>query len=81
MRETNNRGFEIQRKRKGDAKFQTLLNSFVPGHGTTIEPQAYPYIDTTATIGSWRYRLRQIDLDGTVHFGPEEMVNVRKGIK
>lgn len=81
MRETNNHGFEVERKRKGYTKFQTLRNSFVPGHGTTIEPQAYSYTDTTATIGSWHYRLRQIDLDGTVHYGPEEMVNVRKGIK
>ncbi|MBM2840911.1 MAG: hypothetical protein HW412_1439 [Bacteroidetes bacterium] len=81
LRETDNHRFEIQRRRSRDAEFRTLRNSFVPGHGTTIEPQSYSYTDTTATIGSWRYRLRQIDLNGTVHYGPEEMVNVRKGIK
>ena len=42
LSETNNFGFEIQRKRNGEADFHTVPNSFVPGHGTTIASSARP---------------------------------------
>ncbi len=66
--EINNYGFEVQKSQEAAANFQTILNSFIPGHGTTNEPQQYSYIDQTATSGRWYYRLKQIDLDGTEHF-------------
>lgn len=77
--ETNNYGFEVQRK-ASDGEFVTLPNSFVPGHGTTLEPHSYSFTDNTVTIGHWRYRLKQIDLDGTFTFTEEVMVNVVTGI-
>jgi hypothetical protein len=42
-----------------------VKNGFVAGHGTTIEPHDYSFIDSTATSGRWYYRLKQINLDGT----------------
>jgi hypothetical protein len=78
--EINNYGFEVQRRRASHAEFITVQNSFVPGHGTTLEPQHYSYTDTTVTPGSWQYRLKQIDLDGTVHYGTEVSVVVLTGV-
>jgi hypothetical protein len=66
--ETNNYGFYMQ-KSKGDTKnFQAIENSFVAGHGTTIEPHAYSFTDANSTTGVWYYRLQQVDLDGTTHY-------------
>ncbi len=74
--ETNNYGFEIQRKAEGDAGFTSLPGVFIPGHGTTLAPQNYSYTDATAPAGTVYYRLKQIDLDGTVdYFGPVKVVN------
>lgn len=65
--EINNFGFIVQRRADGGIAFADLPGSFVPGHGTTNQPRFYSYIDETATGGSWQYRLKQLDLDGTVH--------------
>jgi hypothetical protein len=66
--ETNNYGFEVEKSPDEPTSYQLIPNSLVPGHGTTLEPQHYSYTDTTATAGLWWYRLKQIDLDGTVHY-------------
>ncbi|NUN10601.1 MAG: T9SS type A sorting domain-containing protein [Ignavibacteriaceae bacterium] len=59
--ETNNRGFEIQRKSGSD--FVTV--GFVSGKGTTTETQNYSYTDKVDQFGAVSYRLKQIDFDGT----------------
>ncbi len=79
--EINNYGFEIQKRRNTDPEFQTLPNSFIPGHGTTNEPHNYSFTDSTATQGNWQYRLKQIDLDGTIHFTDAVRVNVLTGVE
>jgi photosystem II stability/assembly factor-like uncharacterized protein len=63
--ETNNRGFEVERKPEtGDwAKI-----AFVNGNGTTSERQSYSYIDVRPGSGTQYYRLKQIDLDGTFKY-------------
>jgi photosystem II stability/assembly factor-like uncharacterized protein len=66
--ELNNYGFMIQRRRDISELFADLPNSFVPGSGTTSEPRHYSFVDNSAAGGSWHYRLKQIDLDGTEHF-------------
>ncbi|MFI5252144.1 MAG: T9SS type A sorting domain-containing protein [Bacteroidota bacterium] len=66
--EVNNYGFEVQRSADGK-QFQTLPNSFIPGHGTTLESNSYSFTDQTAGSGKWYYRLKQIDLDGTFSYG------------
>lgn len=72
----NNYGFEMQVRAEGQTDFTTIAGSFVPGHGTTLLPQAYEYTDTTAPSGNISYRLKQIDLDGTINYhGPVQINN------
>jgi hypothetical protein len=75
LSEVNNYGFEVQRSLQGGA-YSTLPGAFVPGHGTTNEPQSYRYTDTTAGSGVWLYRLKQIDLDGSIHFSDGVRVSI-----
>lgn len=74
--ETNNYGFEIQRspslipsQREGTS--QTPLwgdwggVGFVSGYGTSTEKRFYTFSDENLNEGKNRYRLKQIDFDGT----------------
>jgi hypothetical protein len=60
--ETNNYGFEVYRKRDGTDDW--LKIAFVNGHGTTLAPQSYSYLDRTVPFGKYYYCIKQIDLDG-----------------
>ncbi|HSW55802.1 MAG TPA: T9SS type A sorting domain-containing protein, partial [Ignavibacteriaceae bacterium] len=44
---------------------------FVPGFGTTTEPKSYSFIDENVTTGTYKYRLKQIDFDGTYTYSNE----------
>jgi len=66
--EVNNYGFFVQRRLQGDPNFTEIPNSFVPGHGTTLEPQYYSWTHQTVAPGSYEYRLRQVDLNGAQSF-------------
>jgi len=68
LSELNNYGFEVQRAPDTSLNFQSLPNSFVPGHGTTNVPQHYTFVDSFPLHGRSFYRLKQIDLDGTIHY-------------
>ena len=63
--ETNNSGFEILRSAENE-DWQTL--GFVPGFGTTSEPKSYSYSDETVSSGTYSYKLKQIDYDGSYSF-------------
>ena len=75
LTETNNYGFEVQKSEELLAGYQSIPNCFIPGHGTTIVPHYYSYTDTTIP-GTWYYRLKQIDLDGTINYTDGIMVDV-----
>jgi hypothetical protein len=60
--ETNNYGFEIYRKRGDASEWATI--GFVQGHGTTLAPQSYSYVDHSLSFGEYYYQIKQIDLDG-----------------
>ena len=62
--ETNNHGFEVQRS-AGD-EFVTI--GFVEGHGTTTQTQNYSYSDNSVEVGSYSYRLKQVDFNGTFEY-------------
>ena len=62
--ETNNQGFEIQRKSSDN--FVTL--GFVKGSGTTSQLQSYNFTDKEVDNGTYSYRLKQIDFDGTFSY-------------
>jgi len=60
--ETNNKGFEIQRKANGN-DFAAI--GYVQGKGTTTQIQSYSFVDNDVQSGKYQYRLKQIDLDGS----------------
>jgi photosystem II stability/assembly factor-like uncharacterized protein len=69
--ETNNSGFEIQRKSTNE-NWEDL--GFVEGGGTTTEARTYSFTDKNLVQNSYSYRLIQIDFDGTRN--ESEIVNV-----
>lgn len=80
LSEVNNYGFEVQRAMNAPSGFVSLSGSFVPGHGTTNEPQVYSYTDMNVPAGRFYYRLKQIDLDGSLHFSEPISVDVLTGV-
>jgi len=69
--ETNNFGFEIQRKGIGQ-NFKKV--GFVPGHGTTTSLHHYKFTDTELPAGTYFYRLKQMDHDGSFEFSDAKSV-------
>jgi hypothetical protein len=61
LTESNNLGFEIQRKTK-DRDFEKIC--FIGGKGTTASENSYSYVDKGLFPGTYTYRLKQIDYDG-----------------
>jgi photosystem II stability/assembly factor-like uncharacterized protein len=75
--ETNNQGFEIERKLKNQ-EWATI--GFVEGKGTTTEQQLYKYIDDYSLLpyeGTVLYRLKQIDYNGTFDYSEQLAINVK----
>jgi hypothetical protein len=76
--ETNNSGFEIQRR----VEFtQWDKVGFVTGRGTTTESQTYSYTDKLVKNGSYSYRLKQIDYDGSFEYSDVVDVEVTAPIE
>ena len=63
--EQNAFGFEIQRS-INDEQYQRI--GFVRANGTTATPHDYQYVDQNITPGTYFYRLKQIDMDGTFEY-------------
>lgn len=59
--ETNNLGFEIERRRLPGA-WETI--GFVEGAGTTTAPRVYTYVDDGLQSGVYEYRILQLESDG-----------------
>jgi hypothetical protein len=76
MSETNNYGFYIERRREEEQEFMNPADNFIPGQGTSIEPRSYVWTDEILPAGTYRYRLRQVDLDGLQEFSYEISVTV-----
>lgn len=66
--EIDNYGFEVQRSADQLTGFQSLPGSFQAGHGTTLEAHEYTWTDPKANASEPWYRLKQTDLDQTVHY-------------
>jgi len=74
--ETNNNGFEIERKLKNQ---EWVTIGFVQGKGTTTEIQNYSYSDDYSSLpyeGTVLYRLKQIDYDGSYEYSDQLAVNL-----
>lgn len=61
--EINNYGFYVERRAGESASYEPV--AFVPTQGNGIIPHEYALCDASVPAGSWSYRLRQVDLDGT----------------
>ena len=70
--ETNNFGFDVERSSPMQ-NFKRI--GFVRGKSTTVVPSKYIFEDRDLKVGSYRYRLRQVDLDGT--FSYSSILNVK----
>jgi len=79
--ETNNQGFAIERKQvfsqqssAGNEEWNAI--GFVNGNGTTTESQSYSFVDKNISSGIYKYRLKQIDYDGTFDYSNEIEVEI-----
>lgn len=74
--ETNNAGFEVQRRADSTAAWTAL--GFVEGAGTTDEAQTYRFRDPNVPFATEQltYRLRQVDTDGTESFSAPFVMDV-----
>ena len=66
--EAENYGFEVERESVNSE--QLTVNrwekvGFVQGHGTSSSPHNYSFADAFAVTGSYSYRLKQIDRNGS----------------
>ncbi|HEY6906963.1 MAG TPA: M28 family peptidase [Ignavibacteriaceae bacterium] len=74
--ELNNRGFEIQKKSAGSTDWNIL--GFVPGKGTSSDPNSYSFTDVNPSAGVSYYRLKQIDFNGSYKIYPAIEVSFTK---
>jgi hypothetical protein len=70
--ELNNQGFDVERN-VGNG-FEKI--GFVAGFGTTTETHSYTYTDNSLQEGSYTYRLKQVDYDGTFEYSDVVEVDV-----
>ncbi len=68
--EINNKGFEVQKLQ--DCKISRLQDwediGFVGGNGSTLEKHTYTFSDNNVKPGTYQYRLKQIDFDGSFKY-------------
>ncbi len=76
--ETNNQGFQIERK-SGNSEFEEV--GYVAGFGTTTEAKSYSFVDAGVTVGTYTYRLKQIDFSGKFEYTHEVNVDVTSPIE
>jgi hypothetical protein len=77
--EINNLGFSIEKRQTSNVKRDNNWKKigFVQGHGTTTEPQSYSFTDESILSGSYQYRLKQVDYDGSYEYSNIIEVKVR----
>ena len=70
--ETNNRGFEIERKvilgqsSVNNSEFQKI--GFIEGKGTTTNTSNYSFVDKGLAPAVYSYRIKQLDFDGSFEY-------------
>jgi Secretion system C-terminal sorting domain len=65
--ELNNSGFDIERRIDKDGS-SWEKTGFVQGSGTTNEPKSYTYTNKKLQTGTYKYRLKQIDYNGSYEY-------------
>lgn len=75
--ELNNSGFEVQRRKENSSSWEKIC--FINGKGSATSINKYSYTDYVGSFGSYSYRLKQIDLDGSYTFSNE--ISLNAGLK
>lgn len=70
--EQNNLGFEVQRRSEDEISYRTL--GFVAGQCNSTIDHLYSYDDVSAPLSACVYRLKQQDLDGTISYSDEVLL-------
>ncbi|MCX6158128.1 MAG: T9SS type A sorting domain-containing protein [Ignavibacteriae bacterium] len=65
-RETNNAGFDVERKSEGSNLWNKV--GYVKGKGSTNSPASYTFEDKKLNSGKYNYRLKQIDYNGNFEY-------------
>jgi hypothetical protein len=73
--EKNNRGFEIERAMDTGYKDWAEIG-FVEGKGTSIKLNRYSFTDYDIKPGTYFYRLKQVDFDGSCKYSNEIEINI-----
>jgi hypothetical protein len=77
LSETNNFGFFVEQSAGTLEGFADAPNGFVEGHGTTLDRHNYVWTARDVPPGVYYFRLRQVDLDGTIHYTEAVRVEVK----
>jgi hypothetical protein len=72
--EKNNSGFQVE-KRQTKNESWTIV-AFIDGKGTTTKKSVYTFSDKNEKPGTYLYRLKQIDFDGTYSYSNEVEIEV-----
>ena len=64
-KEINNSGFDIERS---NVKDQWTKAGFIQGNGNSNEPKEYTFTDKNLAPGKYKYRLKQIDFNGSFEY-------------
>lgn len=90
--EKNNRGFEIQKSEVGSQPDEVGVSpkggrsdwesiGIVQGSGTTAEPRSYSFTDYNLKNGTYSYRLKQIDFNGSYRYSNTTDVTVNAPVQ
>jgi len=77
--EVNNHGFNVERAKLESAFDKNYVFStvgFVKGRGTSLFPVRYYFEDKRSEPGFYKYRLKQIDLNGEFEYSNEILVDL-----
>lgn len=72
--ELNNDYFTVERRHEHAEQFEALAS--IPGAGTTNLEQHYRYEDYAIGPGTWYYRIKQTDFDGSYSYSSVKSVTV-----
>jgi len=73
--EVQNYGFDIERTQDIENLISWNKIGFIEGHGNSNSPKEYSFEDYSALYGSYAYRLKQIDNNGTFEYSNIVAVN------
>lgn len=84
--ETNDKGFEVEKQIAGGIGLGESRDiwkkiGFVEGNGTSTIGYSYSFTDKNVVHGKYKYRLKQIDFDGSYKYSKEVEVSVNASLE